>query len=68
MFPLSEEKELKIYMQYIELLGDNIFLQLSKTADLDKIAEIVKVSSDKKSVTRFVEMLSNRLKEDAFRS
>lgn len=63
VFPLSEERELKIYYTYIKLLGDDIFEQLAKTADLNKIAKIVETIPNKKSVTRFVERLPERLKK-----
>lgn len=61
IFPLSEEKELKIYQEFIKLFSNNILNQLSKTADIIKISAIVEALPNKKSVTRFIERLPDRL-------
>ena len=55
--PLTEEKEAKLFSFYISLLEKNIFFNLRKTADLEKIAQEVENNEDKSQYTNFVQKL-----------
>lgn len=59
--PLQSKKEAKLYILYGSLFKNDLLSILRKSADLNKIAEIIKNTEDKSQYTNFMQTLGERL-------